>query len=273
MQQITTSSPRHRQSDPTPSTHRRTLRTRLLAGGLVAAVLGAGLAVSIDAAAREQARADTRAQTDSRGLDADQLGAYDAIAEARVHSDARATITVAEELLADAEGKVDADELAASVASLGDYEVLEVGEVAELTRETQAHVSSTEEAVEAHARKVAAERAAAAKAAALAAANTPAGAKATARELAASQYGWGDAQFQCLDSLWTRESGWNYQAVNASSGATGIPQSLPGSKMATAGADWQTNATTQIRWGLGYIASVYGTPCGAWASSEARGWY
>ncbi|GLI29117.1 hypothetical protein ARHIZOSPH14_33590 [Agromyces rhizosphaerae] len=272
MQQISTS-PRHRQPDSNRPTRARALRTRILAGALVAAVLGSGLAVSIDAAAREQAQADTRALTDSRGLDSTQLDAYDAIAEARVHSDARATITVAKELLADAEGKVDADELEASVASLGDYEVLEVGEVAELTRETQAHVASTEEAVEAHARKVAAERAAAAKAAALAAANTPAGARATARELAASQYGWGASQFQCLDSLWTRESEWNYRAVNTSSGATGIPQALPGSKMASAGSDWQTNATTQIRWGLGYIKSVYGTPCAAWASSEARGWY
>lgn len=109
--------------------------------------------------------------------------------------------------------------------------------------------------------------------AALAAANTPEGAKATARQLAASQYGWGDGQFSCLESLWTKESGWNYQAYNAGSGAAGIPQSLPGSKMASAGADWQTNAATQIAWGLGYIAGSYGTPCAAWGHSQATGWY
>ena len=91
--------------------------------------------------------------------------------------------------------------------------------------------------------------------------------------MAASKYGWGDGQFSCLESLWTKESGWNYQAYNAGSGATGIPQSLPGSKMATFGADWQTNATTQIAWGLDYISRAYGTPCAAWGHSQATNWY
>jgi hypothetical protein len=80
------------------------------------------------------------------------------------------------------------------------------------------------------------------------------------------------SQFSCLDSLWQQESGWNYLAENAS-GAYGIPQALPGDKMASAGADWQTDPTTQIRWGLGYIKSIYGTPCGAWAHEEADGYY
>jgi hypothetical protein len=86
-------------------------------------------------------------------------------------------------------------------------------------------------------------------------------------------YGWGSDQFRCLDLLWTRESGWRADAYNASSGAYGIPQSLPGSKMAAAGADWRTNAATQINWGLSYISARYGTPCGAWAHSEAYNWY
>ena len=90
----------------------------------------------------------------------------------------------------------------------------------------------------------------------------------------ASAYGWGSgAEWTCLDELWTRESGWqmvwNYQG----SGAYGIPQALPASKMAAAGADYMTDPATQIRWGLGYIASAYGTPCGAWAHEEANGWY
>jgi hypothetical protein len=72
--------------------------------------------------------------------------------------------------------------------------------------------------------------------------------------------------------LWQRESGWRYNAENPS-GAYGIPQALPGSKMATAGADWQTNPATQIKWGLGYIQSRYGTPCSAWAFEEANGFY
>lgn len=137
---------------------------------------------------------------------------------------------------------------------------------------------AAEEAAAAAAAAAAAEaqrqaEAAAAAAAALAAANTVDGAKATARQLAASQYGWGDGQFSCLESLWTKESGWNYEAYNSSSGATGIPQSLPGNKMATFGADWQTNATTQIAWGLDYIKRAYGTPCSAWGHSQATDWY
>lgn len=89
----------------------------------------------------------------------------------------------------------------------------------------------------------------------------------------AAERGWTGAQWDCLDSLWTKESGWNQYAGNRSSGAYGIPQALPGSKMATAGADWQTNPATQIRWGLSYIASRYGTPCAAWSHFRARNWY
>ncbi|MFV2086643.1 lytic transglycosylase domain-containing protein [Micromonospora sp. LOL_021] len=85
--------------------------------------------------------------------------------------------------------------------------------------------------------------------------------------------GWGLDQFACLNKLWNKESGWNHKAYNAASGATGIPQALPGSKMASAGADWQTNPATQIKWGLGYISGRYGTPCGAWQQSQNAGWY
>ncbi len=94
--------------------------------------------------------------------------------------------------------------------------------------------------------------------------------RAIARDQLAAR-GWSD-QFGCLDNLWTRESGWRTTAAN-SSGAYGIPQALPGSKMASAGADWRTNPATQIRWGLGYISSRYGDPCGAWASFQSKGWY
>jgi hypothetical protein len=88
-----------------------------------------------------------------------------------------------------------------------------------------------------------------------------------------SQRGWGSGQFRCLDSLWQRESGWNRHAQNRSSGAYGIPQALPGSKMASAGADWRTNPVTQIRWGLQYIRASYGSPCAAWGHSQSHGWY
>ena len=85
-------------------------------------------------------------------------------------------------------------------------------------------------------------------------------------------YGWSSGEFGCLVSLWNAESGWDVYASNPS-GAYGIPQALPGSKMASAGADWQTNPATQIKWGLGYIQSIYGTPCGAWNFELANGYY
>ncbi len=85
--------------------------------------------------------------------------------------------------------------------------------------------------------------------------------------------GWGDSEFSCLVALWKRESGWRVNAYNAGSGAYGIPQALPGSKMASAGADWATNPATQIKWGLGYITGRYSTPCGAWGHSQSTGWY
>jgi hypothetical protein len=89
----------------------------------------------------------------------------------------------------------------------------------------------------------------------------------------AREKGWGGGQFSCLRLLWQRESGWNHRATNPSSGAYGLPQALPGSKMATAGADWRSNPVTQIAWGLDYIADRYGTPCGAWSHSESHNWY
>jgi hypothetical protein len=87
------------------------------------------------------------------------------------------------------------------------------------------------------------------------------------------EYGWDSSQFSCLDSLWISESDWDVYATNSSSGAYGIPQSLPAEKMATAGPDWQTNPATQIEWGLTYIQSSYGTPCSAWAFKQSNNWY
>ncbi|GAA4156812.1 hypothetical protein GCM10022286_07660 [Gryllotalpicola daejeonensis] len=84
--------------------------------------------------------------------------------------------------------------------------------------------------------------------------------------------GMGDDQFNCLVSLWNRESGWNVHASNPS-GAYGIPQALPGSKMSSAGPDWQNNYETQIKWGMGYITGRYTNPCGAWGHSQSTGWY
>jgi hypothetical protein len=86
-------------------------------------------------------------------------------------------------------------------------------------------------------------------------------------------FGWSSSQFSCLDPLWEHESGWSVTAANAGSGAYGIPQALPGSRMASAGPDWQTSAATQIRWGLRYIKDTYGSPCAAWSHEQATGWY
>ncbi|QLD11320.1 lytic transglycosylase domain-containing protein [Microbacterium oleivorans] len=102
--------------------------------------------------------------------------------------------------------------------------------------------------------------------------NSPGAAQQAASNML-GDFGWGQDQFSCLVSLWNKESGWNYQAYNSGSGAFGIPQALPGSKMASAGGDWQSSAVTQVRWGLGYISGRYGSPCGAWDHSQSVGWY
>ena len=86
-------------------------------------------------------------------------------------------------------------------------------------------------------------------------------------------FGWSSSQFSCLYPLWQHESGWSVTAENPGTGAYGIPQAMPGAKMASAGPDWQTDAATQIRWGLEYIKGMYGSPCGAWDHEQATGWY
>jgi hypothetical protein len=89
----------------------------------------------------------------------------------------------------------------------------------------------------------------------------------------ATNYGWDATQFRCLSNIWMRESGWSQYAHNWSSGALGIPQAQPGSKMASAGANWQTDPQVQIRWGLNYINSSYGSPCNAWSFWQNHNWY
>ena len=105
------------------------------------------------------------------------------------------------------------------------------------------------------------------------AATTPSGSPQQIAERMLGQFGWSSSQFSCLQPLWEHESGWSVTAENPTSGAYGIPQSLPGAQMASAGADWQSNAATQIRWGLTYIQGRYGSPCGAWAHEESDNWY
>ena len=104
-------------------------------------------------------------------------------------------------------------------------------------------------------------------------ARTPDGAKQVAEIILTQEYGFGESQFACLDSLWTRESHWNYKAHNYRSGAHGIAQALPAEKMSVVGTDWRTNPVTQIRWGIRYITIRYDTPCKAWSYFKARNYY
>jgi hypothetical protein len=104
-------------------------------------------------------------------------------------------------------------------------------------------------------------------------ARDPDGAREVAKSLMEEKYGWGDRQYACLDDLWIKESNWNYRASNKRTGAHGIPQALPATKMDSAGTDWRTNPVTQISWGLRYIDVRYDTPCKAWAKFKRSNWY
>ncbi|MFI8432665.1 transglycosylase SLT domain-containing protein [Streptomyces sp. NPDC079020] len=96
---------------------------------------------------------------------------------------------------------------------------------------------------------------------------------ATSAQATAKQMIGDDSQYQCFHKIVEHESGWDVNASNASSGAYGLVQALPGSKMASAGADWQTNPKTQIKWGVDYMEDRYGSPCGAWNFWQSNGWY
>ncbi|GAA2021964.1 hypothetical protein GCM10009819_00600 [Agromyces tropicus] len=280
---------------------RRNRRAAWLGSGAVVAIgaiVGSGFALQSAAADQELRIAETTALAESTDRGIDQLTAAGGLLEAHAVKKAEDTLKAADDTIAKAKGKADATELASSVASLEDYTYLAPERVFELADQATKQVDDVtakvkefdrKAAEKAAAEKAAAEKAAAEKAAAEAAAAeeasasaapsypsgpaNPSGAQATARDLMASMYGWGSDQFGCLVDLWNKESGWNVYAQNPYSGAYGIPQALPGDKMATAGADWATNAATQIKWGLGYIAGRYGTPCGAWSHSVSVGWY
>ena len=274
-------------------------RGPLIAAGAVAAIgamVGTGFVVQGAVAAQNDRVAETRALADAANTDVQQLDAHGGILEARAVKQAEDTIAVATDAINAAQGKADATALAATVSALGDYKLLAPERVFALVDSTELHADTVraavaeadrvaaEQAAAAAAAKAAAEAAAAAAAAAAAeessssssssrpgAPANPSAAQAIARDMLLAR-GWGDDQFGCLVELWNHESGWNVYASNPS-GAYGIPQALPGSKMATAGADWQTNPATQISWGLGYISGRYGTPCGAWDTFNSQGWY
>jgi hypothetical protein len=250
--------------------------TRAVAAFVTTSALLIPLVIQSSAADSSAAAAEAREASQRQH---EQLAVHRDIVRDTVERSAKSALTSAQNTVQQVNGKTDTAPLTASIDKLGDYRERDIDELRLLTSQTKQQIDEATAAAAEHDRQVAAQKAAEAAAAAAAAAqalanaNTPDGARQTARSLAASEYGWGDDQFQCLDSLWTRESNWNYQAYNAGSGAAGIPQALPGSKMASVGSDWQTNAATQIKWGLGYIAGSYGTPCAAWGHSEAMNWY
>ena len=163
----------------------------------------------------------------------------------------------------------------ASLHSTAATVVLRIETRAALAKAAQAKAK----AVAAHAARVRLAKAREARLAAIARANraavriTYSGSTRVLGQSLAAARGWTGLQFSCLNELWTHESGWRAGALNGSSGAYGIPQAQPGSKMASAGSDWRTNPATQIRWGLSYIASSYGSPCVAWSFWQAHHWY
>jgi Transglycosylase SLT domain len=97
--------------------------------------------------------------------------------------------------------------------------------------------------------------------------------KEMARQILKNKFGYGSSQFSCFNNIIMRESMWKVNATNPSSGAYGIPQALPGSKMASEGSDWRTNPATQIIWGVKYMKDRYGSPCAAWSVKRVKGWY
>ena len=286
-----------------PRPHPRSRRNRWLAalsvGAVVAIAATAGTGMLVRTAADETAAsiAATEELTASVDLVSDQLDAHGLVLTARATRDAEAALDGAAQAIAAAHGKSDASDLEASVAALRVYDLLAPERIFALADLADAQAATVRAEVaefdRVAAEKAAAERAAAERAAAERAAaeqpaapeqssggsgsmpappSNPSEAQAIARDLMAAEYGWGSDQFGCLVALWDYESGWNVYASNPS-GAYGIPQALPGSKMSSAGDDWATSARTQIIWGLGYIAGRYSTPCGAWAHVEANGWY
>lgn len=238
----------------------RTRPSILIAGAAIAlgALLGTGATVQAAAEEAQQRAAAEMVETQEQRIE--QERAEELQQKKAAQAKAAQVLAAATPVLAAAEGKTDASALARSVTWLSQHATVAPAAVTTLAAQVEQTIPAVQVAV-AEAERIIAERA------------TPAGAQAYASELMGQRYGWGADQASCLVSLWQKESNWRWDAVNASSGATGIPQSLPGSKMASHGADWQTNPATQISWGLDYIQRAYGTPCGAWAKSQAVGWY
>ncbi|WP_033259768.1 MULTISPECIES: transglycosylase SLT domain-containing protein [Kitasatospora] len=195
--------------------------------------------------------------SDGIGRQADaQQSAADAAAKKAAEEAARL------QAAADAQAKADAEKAAQQAEA--DAAAQKAADDAAAAKKAEADAAA-KKAAEAKKAKEAANQAASVSALA----SIPAGSvQDTARQIIGD-----DAQFQCFSQIVQRESGWDYTASNKSSGAYGLVQALPGSKMASAGADWRTNPATQIKWGLNYMNSRYGSPCGAWSFWQSHHWY
>jgi len=211
------------------------------------------------------------AQTQT-GVPISEVGALQANGYQQAHETAWANYGAARQEAAAKETALERKRAADAALAARKAAEAAAAEAARKAAEEKARAEAARKAAQEKARAEAARKAAADRAARAAARAIPAGsARAIGRDLAAAR-GWTGQQWVCLDKLFTRESNWRTKAANAS-GAYGIPQALPGSKMASAGADWRTNPATQIKWGLNYIKGRYGTPCGAWSAFNSKGWY
>lgn len=240
------------------------------------AVTGTSVSLASENTAHLQQNAqDTAAHSMLVTLSGAPLGVDREILQTRLAHDAGIASTAAQQVIASSAAVTDVTALTGKVQALTSLASLSSKQIVVLIDNTKAEtvITAANAATEVARQAAEAAAAAAAKEAAIAATRDPNAARALGAQIAVSGYGWGAGEFSCLDRLWTKESNWRYNAYNAGGGATGIPQSLPGSKMAAFGADYMTNPETQIRWGLDYIQRSYGSPCSAWNHSVARGWY
>ena len=242
-----------------------TKRSRMFAiatAGALTVATAASLAATVPAGSSSVSASADAAYTSTVGQQATARSASDGVGQAVMFARMRSLQAEQQQLAVQkaAAAKVAASKAAAAKAA-----------AAKTAAAKATALKSAEQA--AAAKKAAAKRTQQAQPARQAAVTTPSGSPEQIAEQMLGQFGWSSSQFSCLQPLWERESGWSVTAENPTSGAYGIPQSLPASQMSSAGADWQTDAATQIRWGLTYIQGRYGSPCGAWAHEESNGWY
>jgi hypothetical protein len=232
----------------------RSRRTTLLLGVSATFVLTGSLVSALGMPASAEAPEPSTVAVADQAVVADRVSVLE-----------RATRT-AERVEADRKKRIAAAERKKAIAAAKKKAAAQAAAKAAAERKAKAAAAAKAEA----ARKASAQRST--RAAVRSVAPSGGSAREIGQRMAAAR-GWTGEQWTCLNNLWSKESGWNATAGNPSTGAYGIPQALPGSKMGSAGSDWRTNPATQIAWGLGYIGGRYGSPCGAWNAFLSKGWY